>query len=209
MSHALFRHLYFPLFHRRIRHIDGLNLLPQSGGFLIAANHIDYLDGFFLAAAIGKDRPRSIAFLSETANYWWIRGVTIPVDPSQKAAALDRALAALERGIVIGMFPEGRRNTSHELLQGKTGIARLAAWSGLPVLPIGIVGSSSRNFMGSVTTLLFRHRPVTIRIGEPLTFPKIQKEEITKPQLVAMTTTIMQALGRVCGKSYHPLTPTL
>src|SRR6185295_18204009 len=69
----------------------------------------------------------------------------LPLDNAQPATVLDPAIKQLERGAVIGIFPEGTRNKpsiNHhwetELLRGKTGAARLAIATGAPVIPAAI-----------------------------------------------------------------------
>lgn len=200
MTYRFLRRILLPLFSRRIVRCEGMEHLPEHDGFLLAANHIDYLDGFYISAIVGRDRPRLVQFLSETNNYWWAGGATIPIEKNEKSASLARAFSALNRGAIICIFLEGRRNNTQTLLPGKTGLARLAAWSGKPVIPIGLSGPSAPNFLTSVFTHFFRRASVTVRIGPPLTFSKRPAETLTKPELVSMTKTIMEALGQVCGK---------
>lgn len=200
MIYRLLRRILLPLFVRRIVRADGIENLPLRGGFLLAANHIDYLDGFFISAIVGRDRPRLVQFLSETNNYWWTGGTTIPIEKDAKAASLQKAFSTLQEGAVICIFPEGRRNNTARLLPGRTGLARLAAWSGKPVVPIGLEGPSAPNFLTSVFTFLFRRAPITVRVGAPIIFPVRSQEELTKEELVVMTRTIMEGLGRVCEK---------
>ncbi len=201
MIYRLLHRLLLTMFLKRLSLLEGLEHLPPSGGFVIAANHIDYLDGFFLAAAIGRDGPRMLKFLSETRNYWWADGATIPVDPNNKAAALDRALAAIQAGSIICLFVEGQRNPTPRLLPGKTGAARLALKTGCPVIPLGISGLSARNFLQSVIWTFTGRSRVALRIGQPIVLPNVDADTITKPQLVSLTRTIMEGVARVAGKA--------
>jgi len=200
MMYRLLRRILLPLFLHRIVRCEGEENLPHEGGFLLAANHIDYLDGFYISAVVGRDRPRLVQFLSETNNYWWSGGATIPIEKSEKSASLQKALVALNTGAIICFFLEGRRNNTNTLLQGKTGLARLAAWSGRPVVPIGLSGPSAPNFLTSVFLHLFRRTPVTIRIGTPMVLPRRSPDSLAKPELVAMTRMIMERVAQVCGK---------
>lgn len=190
-----------PLFRRRIALIEGSGNLPREGGFLLAANHIDYLDGFFLTAAVGHDRPRLVKFLSETNNYWWTGATTIQVSRAEKAHSLDLARSALENGSIICVFAEGRRNATDVLLPGRTGLARLAHWTGATVVPVGMSGPSGKNFASSCATLLFHRKPVTIRFGPPMVFTRLAPELVTKELLLATTVSVMSAVGRLCNKT--------
>ncbi len=199
MLYGFLRRLLTPLFRTAIKDVEGLEHLPEHGGYLIAANHIDYLDGFTITVAVHRRHPRLVAFLSETGNYWWTGGATIPIDWQRKAESLERAVHALRRGTVICIFPEGRRNTTDMLLPGKTGLARLALWTGLPVIPVGLVGPSGSSFAQSLRTVLRRHA-MSIRFGAPLRFSHQQGQELTKEQLTSVTTTIMERIAQLCEK---------
>jgi 1-acyl-sn-glycerol-3-phosphate acyltransferase len=188
-----------PLFLRKMS-VEGLHHLPAEDGFCIAANHIDYLDGFFLAAAFGGGRPRMVHFLTETRNYWWT-GATIPINRSRKSDALLHAFTAIRSGQNISFFCEGRRNPTPVLLPGKTGCARLAFWAGKPVVPVGITGPSGRNFFTSCCILLFRNKPVSIRIGAPITVNDLKDAGGPKESMVLSTLRIMQAIAPLCGKT--------
>lgn len=209
MKHKMYRLLRFlllPTFLSRIVRIEGAEHIPRTDGFLLAANHIDYLDGFFLSAVIGRERSSLVQFLSETNNYWWTGGATIPIDPSKKNTSLDRALQAVQNGGIVCIFPEGRRNAAGMMLPGKTGLARLALWSGKPVIPLGIAGRSGRSFLDSVRLLLTSRQRMTIRIGPPLRFSTEAPDAMTKEELVATTDTIMAAIATLAEKTYHPST---
>lgn len=182
--------------------VEGLEHIPEHGSFLIAANHIDFLDGFFITAAISKRRTTVIQFLSVTNNYWWTGGATITIPKKEKAQSLDRALHALEQGVIVAIFPEGHRNATGVLDHGKTGIARLALWSGVPVLPIGLVGPSGNSMWQSVQQTFFQKKRTTIQIGPPLYFRKNGNRQLSEQELGATTATIMTAIARLCQKTY-------
>ena len=64
------------------------------------------------------------------------------------ASSLDEAVVALGRGECIAVFPEGTISLDLEPMAGKTGVARLAAASGVPVTPIGVWGAHRLLFKG-------------------------------------------------------------
>lgn len=202
MVYYVVRRLLFPLFRSPVKIVEGVAHIPATGGFLIAANHIDFLDGFFITVATMQKRRDMVKFLSETNNYWWTGGATIPVEKKAKARSLDKAVEGLRRGAVVCIFPEGQRNGHGRLVEGKTGLARLALRTGLPVLPMGIVGPSGRNMLESLELFFLRRKTITVRIGPPLDFSRYAHEPITRELLHAITAEIMAAVAPLCEKRY-------
>ena len=159
--------------------IEGEENIPREGPALLAFNHIAYLDP--LAAAYVVDRRKRIPrFLAKQELFqdkkiaWVLRGAKqIPVSRGTAAApmALDNALAAVERGEIIVIFPEGTITNDPDLnpMEGKTGIARLAIQSGAPVIPAAVWGTANIWPKGYAK----RWRPrqdICIRVGEPTSF---------------------------------------
>jgi 1-acyl-sn-glycerol-3-phosphate acyltransferase len=126
--------------------IEGLELLPASGPYLIAANHHNYLDGIVLGVAA----PEPISFLV-MPRVWRATPLhpmlhrhigSIPIDLGRAdVSALRRALQTLEAGKVVGIFPEGPFSVRGRLEPGLPGVALLALRSGVPVVPAGIRGT--------------------------------------------------------------------
>src|SRR2546422_1895926 len=126
--------------------IDGLENLPSSGPYLLAANHHNYLDGIVLGVAT----PEPISFLV-MPRVWrptpphpiFHRHVgSIPINLERPdVGALRRALPLLQDGGVVGIFPEGPFSVRGRLEPGLPGVALLALRSGVPVVPAGIRGT--------------------------------------------------------------------
>src|SRR5262245_53210687 len=153
--------------------VEGLEHLPGHGPVIVAANHHHYLDGVVLGVAI----PRAISFLV-MPRVWrapprqpHVRrhiGST-PRDVGRSdVGALRRALATLERGGVVGIFPEGPFSVHGRLEAGLPGVALLALRSGAPVVPAAISGT----YEALVGRRLYipRRRPLRIRFGVPRRF---------------------------------------
>lgn len=130
--------------------VRGEERIPASGGVLLAANHISFLDGLCLAYLADR-RGRRTKFLVKASLFdipglgWILRGVgDIPAGARRDdggSSALDPAIAALRAGWCLGVFPEGRISPDLEPGQPHTGVARMAAAAGVPVLPVGLWGS--------------------------------------------------------------------
>lgn len=119
--------------------------LPESGGVLVASNHISGLDPLLLIAA--SERP--LRFLMAREYYeihglkWLFRAVgCIPVERSSRPqAALYAARVALEAGEAVAIFPHGTIHLDHESPRKlKRGVAWLARFTGASIYPTRIEG---------------------------------------------------------------------
>lgn len=119
--------------------------LPQEGPALLASNHLSGLDPFLILAAC----RRPVRFMIAREEYerfglqWLFRAVgCIPVDRSGRPeVAFREALATLQAGEVIGVFPEGAIHTRDQPPRRlKRGIAALAELAKVPVYPVTIDG---------------------------------------------------------------------
>lgn len=161
-----FNRLFCSRYHR-LRH-DPIPL-PKSGGAVLVANHISGLDPLLLGAA--TDRP--LHFLVAREQYgrfgtrWFFRGThCIPVDRSTRPArAFRSALAALARGEVVAVFPQGGIAIGDEQKPLKGGALRMAQLAGVPLVPVYIDGVAGR---GKVTGALFPRSRATITAYAPI-----------------------------------------
>ena len=136
--------------------IEGAHRVPAFGPVLLASNHVSYLDPFVLAYLADR-RHRRVRFLAKRELFDKL-GVgfvlkhmhQIPVarNTAEAAGSLDAAIAALRGGECVCVFPEGTISLDLEPMAGKTGTARLAAASGIPVTPVGLWGAQRVMFKG-------------------------------------------------------------
>lgn len=119
--------------------------LPKSGPAILICNHTSGLDPLLIQAVC----PRLIVWMM-AKEYYEIRALkwifqqieVIPVDRGGRDLAATRAaLRALEDGRVLGVFPEGRIETSRNLLPFQTGVAMMAIKTGVPVYPAYLDGT--------------------------------------------------------------------
>ncbi len=197
------RRFWSPLEHfgaQRLQTVLGREYLP-TGPYLVAANHIDWLDGLVLVLAL---RPRLLRFPARTNNYWPLGDYTLKLNPRDPGTAVARLEQEVQRGYTPVFFPEARRNPSLKIGRGKTGCARLALLTGLPVLPIGLRGPSHATFFSAVRQFPATLRTIEVRIGQPITVPKTPNEQIDRPLLERETRVIMENLAALSGKTYDP-----
>jgi 1-acyl-sn-glycerol-3-phosphate acyltransferase len=165
--------LIFRLLDLRV-HVEGGEHIPRTGGAVLACNHVGYLD-FTFAGFGAQPAGRLVRFMAKQEVFAHriggplMRGMHhIPVDRSAGIASYKAALDALKDGQVVGVFPEATISQSFTVKEMKTGAARMAAATGVPLIPMAIWGSQRLWTKGRPATLTKRHVPVSILVGEPL-----------------------------------------
>jgi 1-acyl-sn-glycerol-3-phosphate acyltransferase len=126
--------------------VVGRYRVPRRGGVLILANHISDADPPFLQLAcprathfMGKSELFSIRFLGPVIRFFG----GFPVKRGEPdRASLRYAMALLEEGEAVSIFPEGEASETGELLPLKPGIALIARQTGAPVICCGIRGTN-------------------------------------------------------------------
>ncbi|MGW4885379.1 lysophospholipid acyltransferase family protein [Streptomyces murinus] len=190
--------------------IEGLDHVPATGPAIIAGNHLSFSDHFLMPAIL----KRRITFLAK-AEYFTEPGIKgrltafffrsagqIPVDRSGKEAgqaAIREGLGVLDKGELLGIYPEGTRSHDGRLYKGKVGVAVMALRAGVPVIPCAMIGTFEAQPPGRT---LPRVRPVTIRFGKPLDFSRFAGMEQQKAVLRAVTDEIMYAILTLSEQEY-------
>ena len=147
-----------------------------KGGLIVASNHRSFLDPFVIGALLPW--RRQIQFVAKVELFekrWrgWIlnRLGAFPIRRGQSdEAAIDTARLAVLRGGTVVIFPEGTRIRQGALARPKRGVGRLALESGVPVLPVAVIGSEHVRRGWRI-----RPRKVRLRAGTPLTFPQTER----------------------------------
>lgn len=122
--------------------VRGRECIPADGPFILAANHVSYLD----PVVVGTATRRTLCFLAKEELFRvpllgkWIRMVgVVPIRrDNADIRALKAALSALKSGRPVALFPEGRR---HEVEKPKAGVGFLYRKSGVPVIAAHISGT--------------------------------------------------------------------
>ena len=185
--------------------VEGLDNVPSSGPGVVAANHISFLDSFFIPLVI----PRRVTYLAK-AEYWdswktrWFFDLVgqIPVhrkDAAKAQAALESGHRVLGRDGLLGIYPEGTRSPDGCLYRGKTGVARMAAQVGSPVVPVGLIGT--REIMAKEAKLPSLRGEVTVRFGEPMVITSAEVED-DPLRLRSFVDGLMYEICRLSGQEY-------
>ena len=119
--------------------------------------------------------------------------------PSAAEGALSSARRILEGGDLFGIYPEGTRSHDGKLYRGKTGVARLALETKVPVIPVAVLGTDvvappGKKF-GTFT------RP-GVRFGKPLDFSRYEGMENDRYILRSITDEIMYEIMRLSDQEY-------
>ncbi len=155
-------------------HFEGLEHIPDSGGVVLASNHVSYLDFAFLGFGTFK-RGRLTRFMAKESVFRHpvsgplMRGMHhIPVDRDAGSQAFRDGVAALRSGEILGVFPEATISRSFMLKELKPGAARMAQATGTPILPAAVWGGQRIYTKGRPKDFTGRGKTVTVAYGEPL-----------------------------------------
>jgi 1-acyl-sn-glycerol-3-phosphate acyltransferase len=188
--------------------IIGAEHIPAAGGGVIASNHIGYLDFTFVGYG-ARPKKRLVRFMAKKEVFDHpisgplMRGMKhVPVDRFGRAGdSLKAAKAALERGELIGMFPEGTISRSFVPAEGKNGAALMAMEAGVPLIPAAVWGSQ-RIFTKGRPKNWQRGVVITVQYGEPIPYDPDESASAVTARLMAAIGALTDTLQRT-----YPQTP--
>jgi 1-acyl-sn-glycerol-3-phosphate acyltransferase len=179
--------------------VAGLENLPETGGYIVAANHASHLD----PPIVGLFLPRQVSFFARKTLWrpgiasWWLTAVgTIPVDRDGGTSidAIKRVLQTLSHDKVVIVFPEGTRSPNGELQTPRPGVGLLACKAHVPVVPARVFGSfeafgkDGRLRLGT---------PVSVTYGRPLTPSEYDHPGDGRERYARTAGRIMAAINRI------------
>jgi 1-acyl-sn-glycerol-3-phosphate acyltransferase len=192
-------------------HVEGLDFVPRTGGAIFAGNHLSVADELFLGAVV----PRHLAFWAKAEYFdgtgpggWFTRNLlnglgAIRVERAGgrgALAAFDGAIPVLKAGDMVVVYPEGTRSPDGRLYRGRTGVARLAVGAGVPIIPVGMLGTDEVQPIGQPYPSLVRGK-ITVRIGKPI---ETQGRSDDRTSLRALTDEVMGEIQKLTGQEYVP-----
>lgn len=192
--YRVFRAIAAWLAYRDLRSVQGIDHVPTTGGFILAANHVSWLDPVYLTSALHKRAQQRILFIAATRKHRWSQAI-IPIDPKNKPLCLEIAEKHLNRGEVVGIFPTGDQrslSTSDEHL--RTGVARLALRSGFPIVPALLSNVTSGHTWKSLVAYLVKPSSIDITFGEPF---RLQPIPHPSPEMLHAKT--LEVFSRIQG----------
>jgi 1-acyl-sn-glycerol-3-phosphate acyltransferase len=193
-------------------HVEGLEHIPATGGAIFAGNHLSVADELFLGSVV----PRHLAFWAK-AEYFSGEGISgkftkalmhglgaIKVERAGGRAALtafDAAIPALKAGDMVAVYPEGTRSPDGRLYRGRTGVARLAVAAGVPIIPVGMIGTEKVQPIGQVLPRLVGWGKVTVKFGKPIDTTGRSDD---RTSLRSLTDEVMAEIQKLTGQVYVP-----
>lgn len=189
-------------------YVEGAENIPTEGAALIAINHTGYFD-FILGGVPAKARgDRLVRFMAKKEIFdtpvvgWMMRKMRhISVDRSAGASSMDEAIAKLESGNLVGIFPEATISRSFEIKELKTGAARMATTTGVPLIPLILWGSQRIWTKDIPKNILHPKVPVLVRVGEPLhlTGDADADTELLRTTMIAMLSEVRASYDEAFG----------
>ena len=159
----------------------GEERVPRSGGVLLVTNHQSFLDPILLGVRL----LRPVSFFARHSLFenryfgWLIRSVNaFPVHRGKPdIAAFRETIRRLRGGHVLNIFPEGTRAPDRDIGRLQKGIALIVRQAGVPVIPVVVTGSFEA---WPRTRKLFRHHPIYMQFGHPLSVEGLENEQIVE-----------------------------
>lgn len=186
--------LYWRVRVRDRRHV------PTRGGAILASNHQSGLDPILVCAAFWRHVYwlAKVEYVVTPKVAWFFKSVSaIPVNrEAPRRESLEAAAACVRSGKLFGIYPEGTRSPDGRLYRGYTGVARIAAMTGAPVVPTGVVGSREALPKGRILAKPLR---CEVRFGPPLFF-SVRPGEDEPSAYRRFTDEVMHAIGTLTGQ---------
>jgi len=209
---------------------EGLENIPDEGGAILAINHQSWLDGQVVTAVM----PRRVHLIAKSELFDWpvVRFAVELADSLRivrggDSNGLQEVVSCLESGELVGIFPEGtipgeeqipRSAVQPEtgLLRGRTGMVRMAALAGVPIIPIGLSGTG-KTFPPEMYPRLEQLPlakigvPITVRVGPPVDYAselvRLDDDRFDYESLKKATFKVMCGISRLVDHSlnYEPL----
>ena len=182
----------------------GTEHLPATGGFVAVPNHLSYFDPLSFAHFL-VDNGRPPFFLGKEGVFRVpvvgaiLRGAEqIPVyrNTGRAADAFRAAVAAVESGKCVGVYPEGTLTRDPGLwpMVGKTGAARIALSTRCPVIPVAQWGPQDVLAPYAKRPRVFPRKTMHLRAGPPVDLSDLYDQPVTGALLREATDRIMAAI---------------
>jgi len=195
-----------PLYHIFLSwEVRGRKNVPPSGPLIVVANHVHVIDGELLLFGVS----RWIIYIAKEPLFHypilgallrWAQALVVYRQGTlnETRELLKQAEQTLNKGSVIGIFPEGKRSHQGKLQAGKPGLALLASRMHIPILPVGISGTDKIHGI----SWLWKRPHIVINIGKPFYLPQ-PDGRVTKLQRKALADLMMQKIAALLPPEYQ------
>ena len=203
MKHVLLGPVLRLLYRPKAR---GLENVPTEGPVILAANHVSFMDSLFIPLVL----KRRVVFLGKSDYFdkaktrWFFKAANvIPVrrdGGTAGEAAIQAGVRELQKGLAVGIYPEGTRSPDGRLYRGKTGVARMALLAGAPVVPVGVLGT--RELQPPDQRMPKLSGRVQVVFGKPLSFDRFAGQDRDRFVLRSATDEILYEIMMLTGQEY-------
>jgi 1-acyl-sn-glycerol-3-phosphate acyltransferase len=177
--------IMFKLFYRYC--IEGSQNIPNTGGAVIAPNHINFFDPPLTGAAM----KRPLYFMAKKELFdipvfgWTIKQTNaFPVKREvQDISAVRHAFSLLEKGCLLLMFPEGARSRDGKLGKARAGAGMVACNAQVPLIPVKIEN----------TNMMLKFKRIKIKFGKPIYPPK----NFSKNDYIGLSQKILDEISKM------------
>ena len=196
----------------------GAENIPKSGAAIAVCNHISYVDPLLFTHFL-YDNGRAPRYLGKASLFKLpiigrvlLGAGQIPVERETSSASqsLQHAIAFLNSGHLLGVYPEGTltRDENYWPMKAKTGIARLAILTQVPVIPCAQWGAQKILPAYSKKLKLFPRNKVSVVAGKPLDFSKWYGKAEDPVALEEATAFVMSAITNLLEDLRNEKAPT-
>ncbi len=187
--------------------IEGLENFPPKGSYIVATNHIGFIDilmfhyqfdrfDMFIPVAEKWEKHAWIRWIAKSLNFVFVDRYHADLK------AMRIMLKLMEEGNSLVIAPEGTRSHTASLIEGKQGVAYLAARSGFPVIPVGITGTEDANIKANLAK--FKRSNVRLKIGPAFNIPALDPHSRDE-QIKTATDEVMCRIAVELPESYRGL----
>lgn len=185
--------------------VRGYENLPAGSDFLIATNHLGFVDAplafyaldrwdMYIMVAEKWEQNPFLRWLGKYFNFIFIDRF----NPDIKA--MRRVLDVMKAGNVLVIAPEGTRSRVGTLIEGKPGVSYLATKLNRPIVPVAIWGTEDRLFWENVKR--GRRNHIHLRAGPAFTLPALPRAD-RETVLKQYTDEIMCRIAAMMPEKYH------
>ena len=176
--------------------------MPQHSACIVVANHVNLVDSPLIGISLGRKvhfMAKEDLFHSRIIGWLADKFGAFPVAKGKLNRRAGRtAVELLANGQALIIYPEGQRSLDGKLGPAYSGAALLAVKSGVPIVPVGIIGTAQLK-----GKWWFLRRPkITFNIGQPFTLPAYP-EKPTKEMVNGMTRDIMLHIAAQLPEDYR------
>ena len=175
--------------------IIGAENIPQTGGFILASNHISYYDPPLVSCC----NKREVYFFAKRElfrfkPFGWVL-LRVNARPVNRAGvdrtAIESAVEILKSGNGLTVFPEGTRSKTKDFLPIKPGIGMIARQAEVTIVPAYIHGANQlwNCFIGRTR--------LSVSYGAPISAEWVKSQEMTKDGYLAIADEIMGRIKRL------------